>query len=1803
MPTRRIDIFKRLTDRRNRKTVVSRKRNHQRSQRRKLTFERQEARNLLAAAILTSPPPETYVTDTTTTFQWTQEGAGEYWLRIGSTPGVYDIYNNSGLTSTSVTVSGIPTNERFYVQLGTETDSGLYFFSGQYVYNTDFDSDGIDDLIDPNPSVQDAQSVFPGADSTLTVLGSQRVASLQVSQELYDQVSDGMTWNQMQELTGQFYEQVQDDFDFLIFTNDQSSSASYSGINFGVQNDVTGTGTSLYDYTNSFGSNGNLQSAIHLSSPTTLRGGPSLHEIAHRWGMFLDSVPTAVSRHWGYSSANGQLGGWDSSTLVDLGDGTYQADGFGTIANGGNSLPYSPIELYLMGLIPAAEVPDLQIATGVSNSTYSNGTTTFTADAITNMSIEDIIAIDGERVPNHLNSQKNFKAAYIVITPDPLSPNEWVDFDRQAYEFEVNGDNGISSFNFYEATGGRATLELSGLLDSIKTEVSRPFADSVIRYDPLFGGGPAPTEPNAIIDTAALGAPDFPVGGGVSDPGTLALGSGGLVELQFDDNLLTNSGQSDPDLRIHEIGQFVERTFVAVRPTGDTLTLLDPALDTNGDGFFELGIAAGGIAELDIDQVFPGFAEGILQFDAIQLVDDPNNGGTGGTTVGADIDAVEALSTVSQFVVTNSLDDGAGSLRQAMLDANETVGRDRIRFDIPGSGPHSIPLQWQLPMITDSVSLDATTQTGWNGTPMIEISGASLDQGDGFFVYATDSVIRGFAINRMPGLGIGLAQGNNVIESNYIGTNLAGDAAATPASTGIFIQPGSNGNRIGTNGDGIADEVEGNLISGHGGFGIFVQTDFNVIAGNKVGTDAVGTSAIPNGITGVLLTAGASDNFVGSIEPGTGNIIAFNGAAGVGVVSGMGNSILGNAIFQNGSLGIDLSPAGANVNDLGDSDTGPNGLQNHPTIQRAVVTSSTTDVVFELDTAAGNGFRVEFFWSEQQDPSGRGEGQGFLGAVTIGQANAGKSVHVRSFAALPDQAAYLSATITDSAGNTSEFSNAIEIESSDDLVLDFGDAPVSTPMFWSNAKALSPTSPYDSNDEGYPSVATDDQGNWVATWSSSNDTPVGPDYFDWDIYFARSSDDGQTWSTPQLLDASATSRVSADGDVRVNYLGRDQWMATWTSVKVESGGGAYDVDVMSARSVDGGQTWSSPTPINSQEDGYTRDDSLYQILPNGENNWVALWDSRSSTIVPPYTQAVISRSSDNGQTWGAPEILNVDQAYTYGLVAGDYMLEIHPGGDWILVGSTNNDLGGTIGTDQDVIISRSVDNGQTWSAPQPLSDLALSDTNVDDQGVRLTLDEQGNAIVAWSAYDFSSSDASIMASSSADGGLTWSDPHSFDSYNFTFLNDGSGTPQYRTVNDQSDERTGLVTADGLGNWIATWTSNDVLGFAAGDRVWFAISSDNGQSWSIPAPLSLSTQVHDGFSIAASSSGRWVSAFGASDRFVAGERLGTDSDIVFQTATLEGFPTLVAQDGARHIAVGPRLGNTRDAEIDGQPSPNADGDGSDEDGVFFGGIVPGEQAGINIELQNADDALVDAWIDFDQDGMWDEDEQILDSVSVSSGLQTLNYNAPPDATTGATFARVRVSSAGGLSPTGLAADGEVEDYAVTIGASIGNDSVTINDTRSSRSELTSIEVLFEGIAEVLPTDFELRNTTTNQLVTGIAVSQVVSDGSTLATLTFTGGPSVISGTNPSVLPTLANGNYELRYRAKSETLIDSFFRKYGDDDASDQVGLADFAAFRATFGLDFDAQDLNNGFNSGLDADRDGNIGLTDFAAFRSGFGN
>jgi hypothetical protein len=337
---------------------------------------------------------------------------------------------------------------------------------------------------------------------------------------------------------------------------------------------------------------------------------------------------------------------------------------------------------------------------------------------------------------------------------------------------------------------------------------------------------------------------------------------------------------------------------------------------------------------------------------------------------------------------------------------------------------------------------------------------------------------------------------------------------------------------------------------------------------------------------------------------------------------------------------------------------------------------------------------------------------------------------------------------------------------------------------------------------------------------------------------------------------------------------------------------------------------------------------------------------------------------------------------------------------------------------------------------------------------------------------------------------------------------------------------------------------------------------------------------------------------------------------------ESYGTLTADDGARHAATGPQLGATRDSESDGSPSPGADGDGTDEDGVLFGAIGAGSPgAAVNIELANlaqGESAKVDAWIDFDRNGTFDVDEKILDDITVNQAMQTINYDVPAGITVGDAYARVRISTAGGLGPTGFAADGEVEDYVVSIIEPPTVESIQVNSNDSQRSSVDSVRVTFDRVVDIDTAGgnpFQLIHSGIGQSVTIQAPLQIDhSTGKTIVDLAFDpAGPHVTS------FGSLQDGDYQLTINAALVTdrgvqldgngngsaggnhvmsAVDGLFRKYGDADGNGSVGLADFAAFRSTFGKSVGEA----GYFSGLDSNGDGEIGLSDFAAFRAKFG-
>ena len=148
-----------------------------------------------------------------------------------------------------------------------------------------------------------------------------------------------------------------------------------------------------------------------------------------------------------------------------------------------------------------------------------------------------------------------------------------------------------------------------------------------------------------------------------------------------------------------------------------------------------------------------------------------------------------------------------------------------------------------------------------------------------------------------------------------------------------------------------------------------------------------------------------------------------------------------------------------------------------------------------------------------------------------------------------------------------------------------------------------------------------------------------------------------------------------------------------------------------------------------------------------------------------------------------------------------------------------------------------------------------------------------------------------------------------------------------------------------------------------------------------------------------------------------------------------FGTSAASNGASHVAMGPQLGALRDLESDGFPSANADGDDlndqDDEDGVTTGTLIIGQTDAMVTVNVSGGNALLDAWVDFNRNGMWEASEQIADNVAVVNGDNSLMFDVPAMADEGAAVARFRLSTAGNLESTGPAADGEVEDHVFTL----------------------------------------------------------------------------------------------------------------------------------------------------------------------------
>ncbi len=631
---------------------------------------------------------------------------------------------------------------------------------------------------------------------------------------------------------------------------------------------------------------------------------------------------------------------------------------------------------------------------------------------------------------------------------------------------------------------------------------------------------------------------------GATSIGNAILGnsiSGNFIGIDLGNDVVTPNDPGDADTGPNNLQNFPVLTSATV--AGSTLTVLgtlnstantafrleffsnaacDPTGNGDGDTFLgSLPVTTDGAGNVSFTASLPAVSAG--QAITSTATDPANN-----TSEFSGCRVVPG--TPQTFAVTNTNDSGPGSLRQAILDANAGVTSfDTIRFNIPGTGVHTIAPLSGLPNMTDPVIIDGTTQPGYAGTPVIELSGTNAGNTIALVVSGGGSTVRGLAINSYAGNGIAVTGGiGNVIEGNFIGTDVTGTVARGNLN-GIAVQSAQQPDwrhdggpaepDIGQRRDGASNPEQlchwqrragelhrherrrddshpqpggakrdqchqrrvsntiggptaafGNVVSGNAIHAITICCDpttvGNLAQGNLVGTRPDGTTPLANGGIGVDMVARStplSGNIVANngtgIQIRTGatgnvlhnNVITSNGGQGVrvddtsgntigGTAAGDGNviqnngtgvvvlattsardAILGNSISGNGGLGIDLNGDGVTANDAGDTDAGPNGLQNFPLLSAATVSGTVTTILGTLNSSANTTFRLEFFSNTACDGSGNGEGQTLLGSMSVTTDGTGNASFTASMP-LTTVGTAVTATATDPNNNTSEFS-------------------------------------------------------------------------------------------------------------------------------------------------------------------------------------------------------------------------------------------------------------------------------------------------------------------------------------------------------------------------------------------------------------------------------------------------------------------------------------------------------------------------------------------------------------------------------------------------------------------------------------------------------------------------------------------------------------------------------------------------------------------------------------------------------------
>lgn len=408
------------------------------------------------------------------------------------------------------------------------------------------------------------------------------------------------------------------------------------------------------------------------------------------------------------------------------------------------------------------------------------------------------------------------------------------------------------------------------------------------------------------------------------------------------------------------------------------------------------------------------------------------------------------LAFSTTFTVTNLNNDGDGSLRWAIDQANNNPGFDKIEFDFSIAGIISVTSN--LPNIAEAIEIDGDNRITLDG---------SFDpnpQSWGLTLRGNNCIIRGLTIQYF-GSNIAIhGSGNSILGNNllYSGSAAIFDAGSNNTIGGLGSGEGNyvanNQNGIGTFPECTGDNILGNEIVNNLGDGIGINGQGHHIEGNTVAYNNPGGNGILiqsyQGLAKdcVIKNNVISNNGLGIRISGalnieiTQNTIFENNFHGIKVEDyydgtlkrSLGVLMSKNSIYSNNELGIDLEIHNqwVNPNDPDDSDIGPNNLMNYPVLTSAMATPGRLIVKGSIDTPNPKNVTIELFGNDEPDQqTGYGEGKIFLGEV-IPNANGDFTASLGPVS----PGTWISATATDEDNNTSEFSLCIESNTNGNLM-------------------------------------------------------------------------------------------------------------------------------------------------------------------------------------------------------------------------------------------------------------------------------------------------------------------------------------------------------------------------------------------------------------------------------------------------------------------------------------------------------------------------------------------------------------------------------------------------------------------------------------------------------------------------------------------------------------------------------------------------------------------------------------------------